>query len=166
MSSGKKEHSGIKRTYSGDIAIETETRHNLGFGEFSRFSYTETSEGRKFLNAVQKAAVGTEITVSSSNRWGTSQEEIYRITGTTHNKRLVAVNKSARESLAYEGLDSITLTNRDDLRLVLSPQFENGKISVHRKPLSEQESREIKAERKWERQRRAAEKRQYKINFD
>ena len=76
------------------------------------------------------------------------------------------MNKSARESLGYEGLDSIPLTNRDDLRLVLSPQFKNGKISVHRKPLSEQESREIKAERKWERQRRAAEKRQYKINFD
>ena len=123
------------------------------------------------LNAVQNAAVGTEITVTSESDNGFwNQNEVYRVTGTTYDKILVPVNEDARRYWDYpetrEGTKSISLTDRDVLRDLLTPSYDRGRVSVQRKLLTSEESREIKAEQKRERQRRAAERRQYKINFD
>ena len=157
---------GKARSYGVNKSLKRTTTRNLGFGDFSES--TPTAEGERLLKAVQNASVGTEITVKSrDSRWDYSENEVYRVTGTTHEKRLVSINPETRKALREEGLDSIDLKDRDSLMRVLSPLFsDNRSTTLKRTPLTSQERRDIKAEKKKDRQRRAAERRQFKINFD
>lgn len=168
--SGVGKGDGKVRTYSGDIVNVDRKTRNIGFGDFTETTVTETREGEKMLNAVQRAAVGTVITVSSRSKSGFSaQEEIYRITGTTHNKRLIGLNDDAKDALndEYEDRTTLPLTNRRELRSLLTPMWEQGRrITIQRRVLTTSERAEARDEMKREREQQKAERRQYRINFE
>ena len=157
---------GKSRSFSGTLFTETSRIQNRGFGEYTQTEIIETAEGRRMLNAVQNAAVGTEIVVEGEDLWGRKEDYVYRITGTTHNKRIEAVSENAHIDEHNLDLTELPLTDRTAIRELLTPYRATGNIRLIRAARSAEESRAQKAEDRWERQRRAAERRQYKINFD
>ena len=149
-----------------DYAKSTYETRDVGFGSFQvETSRTETPEGAKILNALQRAAVGTEITIDYNDSF--KKPEIYRITGTTSDKRLIPKNAEAKESMSYSYTDeygelkipSNLLRDREALSDTFYLGYGGGTIQMRRTPLTREEI----AAAQLARQRKAADKRQLRL---
>ena len=131
---GRGSSSGIgKNGFSGNIWETNVTKVNRGFGEYEKVTYTETPEGRKLLNRVERLPVGTEITVKSSSVSGFMKEEaVYRISGTKRDKVLIPKNEDARTRFSYlnDGdVRSVSVRDRDTVGNLLTLSWNDGRVT-------------------------------------
>ena len=167
-----KQDSGINRgsrVYTGIKYSRNPVLQNLEHLGYDVDAVTENPEARKMLNAVQKAAVGTEIRVEAGNYSNSDYDygtAIYRVTGTVREKKIVPINEEAREAIRVEGLPTeIPISNRRAISTLLDPMWENGSVKLSRGPLTDKENAEARRLARWERQVRAGERRQMKFSF-
>ena len=164
---GRGSSSGIgKNGFSGNIWERKVTKVNRGFGEYEKVTYTETPEGRKLLNRVERLPIGTEITVKSSDRWGNKEESIYRISGTKRDKVLIPKNEGAQENFRYldgENVTSVSVRDRDAVGNLLTFLHDNGRVTSKLTPRTASEIKAQKTEGKRIRQQRLADRRQLRL---
>ena len=164
---GRGSSSGIgKNGFSGTIWERHVTKVNRGFGEYEKVTYTETPEGQKILNRVERLPVGTEITVKSSDRWGNKEESIYRISGTKRDKVLIPKNEGAQRNFSYldgENVPSVSVRDRDAVGNLLTFMYDNGRVTSKLTPRTSSEINAQKTEGKRIRQQRLADRRQLRL---
>mgnify|MGYP007101858616 CR=1 FL=1 len=150
-----------ERVFNGEL--ENAILKNYGFGEF--YDYEETPEGKKAYDALQRAGVGTIVTVSNS---GDKEPDVYRVTMRTpdEGKVLVPLSLRAREWFEEDNnVSVIPLSDRGMIKEYIVPSGDKPYVKLERRKWTEQEAAEHPDIFRAEQRATRYERRQLRIKF-